>query len=182
MPAFIFKYFRRCRIIKELQINEEIKDKEVRLIDEDGKQLGIVPIKKALEISEAKKLDLVKVAPTANPPVCRIMDYGKYKYEIAKKEKEAKKNQKIINVKEIRLTPNIEDHDLKVKAKRAIEFLQSGDKVKVTVRFKGRELGHMEIGYEVLDDFSKLVEEVGVVEKAPKVEGRNMVMYLSPKN
>lgn len=182
MPAFIFKYFRRCRIIKELQINEEIKDKEVRLIDEDGKQLGIVPIKKALEISEAKKLDLVKVAPTANPPVCRIMDYGKYKYEIAKKEKEAKKNQKIINVKEIRLTPNIEDHDLKVKAKRAIEFLQSGDKVKVTVRFKGRELGHMEIGYEVLDDFSKLVEEVGVVEKAPKVEGKNMVMYLSPKN
>lgn len=182
MPAFIFKYFRRCCIIKELQINEEIRDKEVRLIDVDGTQLGIVPLKKALEISESKRLDLVKVAPTANPPVCRIMDYGKYKYEIAKKEKEAKKNQKIINVKEIRLTPNIEDHDLKVKAKRAIEFLKAGDKVKVTVRFRGRELGHTEIGYEVLDEFAKLIEEVGTVEKSPKIEGKNMVMHLTPKN
>lgn len=182
MPVFIFRNFRRCWIIKELQINEEIKDKEVRLIDVDGKQLGILPIKKALEISEEKRLDLVKVAPTANPPVCRIMDYGKYKYEIAKKEKEAKKNQRIINVKEIRLTPNIEDHDLKVKARRAIEFLKAGDKVKVTVRFRGREMGHTEIGYEVLNNFSKLTEEVGTVEKAPKLEGRNMTMHLSPKN
>src|SRR5690554_246252 len=182
MPVFIFRNFRRCWIIKELQINEEIKDKEVRLIDVDGKQLGILPIKKALEISEEKRLDLVKVAPTANPPVCRIMDYGKYKYEIAKKEKEAKKNQRIINVKEIRLTPNIEDHDLNVKARRAAQFLKAGDKVKVSVRFRGREMGHTEIGYEVLNNFSKLVEEVGTVEKAPKLEGRNMTMHLSPKN
>jgi len=182
IPAFIFKIFRRCCIIKELQINEEIRDKEVRLIDVDGKQLGILPTRKALEISEEKRLDLVKVAPTANPPVCRIMDYGKYKYEIAKKEKEAKKNQRIINVKEIRLTPNIEDHDLNVKARRAIEFLKAGDKVKVSVRFRGREMGHTEIGYEVLNNFSKLIEEVGTVEKAPKLEGRNMTMHLSPKN
>ncbi len=134
-----------------------------------------------MEISEEKKLDLVKIAPTANPPVCRIMDYGKYKYELAKKEKEARKNQKIINVKEIRLTPNIEDHDLNVKAKRAIEFLKSGDKVKVSVRFRGREMGHTEIGKEVLDDFAKLTEEVGIIEKAAKLEGRSMVMHLTPK-
>lgn len=123
----------------------------------------------------------MKIAPTANPPVCRIMDYGKYKYELAKKEKEARKNQKIINVKEIRLTPNIEDHDLNVKAKRAIEFLKSGDKVKVSVRFRGREMGHTEIGKEVLDDFAKLTEEVGIIEKAAKLEGRSMVMHLTPK-
>ncbi|MDG2769742.1 translation initiation factor IF-3, partial [Vibrio parahaemolyticus] len=133
------KFLWGCRIIKELQINEEIREKEVRLIDVDGTQLGIVPIKKALEIANERRLDLVNVAPTANPPVCRILDYGKYKYELTKKEKEARKNQKIINVKEIRLTPNIEEHDLQVKANRAIEFLKDGDKVKVTVRFKGRE-------------------------------------------
>ena len=139
------KYIRRCCIIKELQINEEIREKEVRLIDVEGEQLGVVDTRKALEIAEGKNLDLVKIAPTAKPPVCKIMDYGKYKYELAKKEKEARKNQKVINVKEIRLTPNIEIHDLNVKAKRANEFLKSGDKVKVSVRFRGREMGHTNI-------------------------------------
>lgn len=172
---------RRCCIIKELQINEEIRDREVRLIDVDGEQLGIVNTRKALEIAEEKRLDLVKVAPTANPPVCRIMDYGKYKYELAKREKEARKNQKVINVKEIRLTPNIEAHDLNVKAKTAIRFLESGDKVKVSVRFRGREMGHTEIGREVLKDFAKLIDEVGTIEKPAKLEGRNMVMHLTPK-
>ncbi len=144
--------------------------------------MGIVAGRKALEIAEEKRLDLVKIAPTANPPVCKIMDYGKYKYELAKKEKEARKNQKIINVKEIRLTPNIEDHDLNVKARRAIEFLKSGDKVKVSVRFRGREMGHTSIGKDVLDAFVKLTEEAGTVEKAAKLEGRNMTMHLTPKS
>lgn len=134
-----------------------------------------------MEVANERRLDLVNVAPNAKPPVCRIMDYGKYKYELAKKEKEARKNQKVINVKEIRLTPNIEIHDLSVKAKRANEFLQNGDKVKVSVRFRGREMGHTEIGKEVLNDFSKLTSEFGTIEKAAKLEGRNMVMFLTPK-
>ncbi|SCL94962.1 Translation initiation factor IF-3 [Sporanaerobacter sp. PP17-6a] len=180
-PLFIF-YTGRCSNIKELQINEEIREGEVRLIDSDGAQLGIVPVRKALEIAYEKKLDLVNVAPNAKPPVCRIMDYGKYKYELAKKEKEARKNQKVINVKEIRLTPSIETHDLHVKAKRAMEFLQSGDKVKVSIRFRGRELGHTDIGKEVLDKFTNLVSESGSVEKEPKFEGKSMVMYFGPKS
>lgn len=182
IPAFyIFEKIGRCCNIKELQINEEIREKEVRLIDSDGSQLGIVSIKQAMDLSEEKKLDLVMIAPTAKPPVCKIMDYGKYKYELAKKEKEARKNQKTINVKEIRLTPNIETHDLNVKGRRAIEFLTSGDKVKVSVRFRGREMGHTEIGREVLKDFAKITEEVGTIEKNAKLEGRSMVMYLTPK-
>ena len=140
-----------------------------------------MPIKKALDIEYNNKLDLVKVAPNAKPPVCRIMDYGKYKYELAKKEKEAKKNQKVINVKEIRMTPNIEEHDLNVKAKRAIGFLKDGDKVKVSVRFRGRELGHTDMGKEVLLNFTEITAEYGVIDKQPKMEGRNMVMYLVPK-
>ncbi|WP_343231732.1 translation initiation factor IF-3 [Tissierella simiarum] len=172
---------RRCCKIKELQINEEIREREVRLIDVDGSQLGVVPTKKALEIAEEKRLDLVNVAPNAKPPVCRIMDYGKYKYELAKKEKEARKNQKVINIKEIRLTPNIETHDLNVKAKRAMDFLKDGDKVKVSVRFRGREMGHTEIGKEVLDEFAKITADYGVIDKAPKLEGKSMVMYLGPK-
>ncbi len=179
-PLFYIKYV-RCSNIKELQINEDIRDKEVRLIDVDGSQIGIVPIRKALEIAAEKRLDLVKVAPNAKPPVCRIMDYGKYKYELSKREKEARKNQKVINVKEVRMTPNIEDHDLNVKARRAMNFLISGDKVKVSVRFRGRELGHTEAGRAVLEDFAKLVSEYGVIDKQPKMEGRNMVMYLVPK-
>lgn len=140
-----------------------------------------MPTKKAIDIAYNNKLDLVKVAPNAKPPVCRIMDYGKYKYELAKKEKEAKKNQKVMNVKEIRMTPNIEEHDLNVKAKRAIGFLKDGDKVKVSVRFRGRELGHTDMGKEVLLNFAEITAEYGVIDKQPKMEGRNMVMYLVPK-
>ncbi len=179
---FIYEFkIRRCCTIKELQINEEIRDKEVRLIDVDGSQLGVVPTRKAMEIANERKLDLVNVAPNAKPPVCKILDYGKYKYEIAKKEKEAKKNQKVINVKEIRLTPNIETHDLTTKANRAIEFLGDGDKVKVSVRFRGREMGHTEMGKVVIDDFLKIVGDAGIVEKQAKLEGRNMIMFLAPK-
>ncbi len=147
----------------------------------DGTQIGIVPIKKALSIAYEKRLDLVKVAPNAKPPVCRIMDYGKYKYELAKKEKEAKKKQKVINVKEVRMTPTIEDHDLNVKARKTIDFLKDGDRVKVSVRFRGRELGHTETGKEVLMRFAELVSEYGTMEKEPRMEGRNMVMSLVPK-
>ena len=172
---------RRCSNIKELQINEEIRDREVRVIDASGNQLGIFPSRKAMEMAYENKLDLVKIAPNAKPPVCRIMDYGKYKYELAKKEKEAKKNQKLINVKEVRLTPNIEIHDLNVKAKRAIDFLKDGDKVKVSVRFRGRELGHTEMGREVLQEFAEITSEAGFIDKQPKLEGKNMVMYLMPK-
>lgn len=172
---------RRCCIIKDLQINEEIREKEVRLIDVDSTQLGVVPIRKAMEIAIERDLDLVNVAPNAKPPVCRIMDYGKYKYELAKKEKEAKKNQKVITIKEIRLTPNIETHDLMTKANRAIEFLKDGDKVKVAVRFRGREMGHTEVGREVLNEFIKITQDYGVVEKAARLEGRNMVMFLTSK-
>lgn len=182
IPAFfIFKINRRCWIIKELQINEQIRDKEIRLIDADGEQLGIVSSIRGMEVADERKMDLVKIAPKAKPPVCKVMDYGKYKYELAKREKEARKKQKTINVKEIRLSPNIEFHDLNVKARQAIGFLKDEDKVKVSVRFRGREMGHTEMGRVVLKDFVKLTEEVGVIEKHPKLEGRNMVMYLGPK-
>ncbi|QXM06356.1 translation initiation factor IF-3 [Crassaminicella indica] len=174
--------FRRCPIIKELEINEEIRDREVRLIDMDGTQLGVISGKKALEIAMQKRLDLVKIAPQAKPPVCKIMDYGKYKFEQSKKEKEAKKKQKVINVKEVRLSLNIEQHDLGVKANNAIKFLSKGDKVKVTLRFKGREMGYSKLGYDVMDKFAQLISEVGTVEKKPNLEGRNMTMFLAPKN
>jgi len=168
--------------IKDLQVNEEIREKEVRLIDVEGEQLGIVSARKAMEIADERKLDLVMIAPNAKPPVCKIMDYGKYKYELAKREKEARKNQKVITVKEIRLTPSIEANDLNVKAKRAIDFLKDEDKVKVTVRFRGREMGHTEKGAIVLKKFAELISEYGVIDKHPKLEGRNMVMHLNPKN
>lgn len=174
-------YLWRCLEIKELQINEEIREREVRLVDEEGNQVGIVNTNQAIDMAASKKLDLVKVAPNAKPPVCRIMDYGKYKYDMEKKEKEAKKKQKTINIKELRFTPNIEDHDLQTKAKQGIQFLKNGDRIKVSVRFRGREMGHTELGREVLDKFVDLVSEYGVVDKKPKMEGRNMVMFLSEK-
>ncbi|MDK2918075.1 MAG: translation initiation factor [Candidatus Petromonas sp.] len=176
------KNIRRWTTIKKLDVNESIRDREVRLIDSNGEQIGIMSSKKALEIAAEKKLDLVKIAPKAKPPVCKIMDYGKYKYEQAKKEKEAKKKQKTITLKEVRLSLKIEDHDLNTKARNAIKFLENGDKVKVSLRFKGRELGHTELGVEVLNKFYSIVEEVGVMEKKPKMEGRSMVMFLAPKN
>lgn len=148
----------------------------------DGEQLGVVSGKKAQEMADERNLDLVKVAPNAKPPVTRIMDYGKYKYELAKREREARKNQKIMNLKEVRMTPHIEEHDLNVKVKQAVSFLESGDKVKVSVRFRGRELGHTDMGKEVLDQFTELVGDNGKVEKKPKMEGRNMVMFFVPKS
>ncbi|WP_422723682.1 translation initiation factor IF-3 [Inediibacterium massiliense] len=151
-------------------------------MDAEGEQLGIVPTKKALDMAIEKRLDLVKVAAQAKPPVCRIMDYGKYRFELSKKEKEAKKKQKIINVKEVRLSLNIEEHDLAVKANNAIKFLSKGDKVKVSLRFKGREMGYTKLGYEVMEKFTALIIEAGTVEKKPNLEGRNMTMFLSPKN
>nr|WP_330386559.1 translation initiation factor IF-3 [Tindallia californiensis] len=162
-------------------MNEEIREKEVRLIDSEGEQMGIVSTKEAQKMADDKSLDLVKVAPQAKPPVCRIMDYGKYKYEQAKKEKEAKKNQKIINIKEIRLSPNIEEHDMQVKANQAIKFIKNGDKVKVTLRFRGRQLSNIGLGRKVMDEFKEMMAEHTVVEKAAKMEGRQLIMFLVPK-
>ncbi|MEE1046679.1 MAG: translation initiation factor IF-3 [Clostridia bacterium] len=162
-------------------INEEIRDKEVRLIGADGEQLGIVSAAEAQKLADEKNLDLVKIAPQAKPPVCKIMDYGKHKFEIAKREKENRKNQKVSNIKEVRLTPNIDDHDFNTKLNQATKFLKSGDKVKVSVRFRGREITHSSIGRDLLIRFRDGVEEVGVSDKDIKLEGRNMAMVLSPK-
>lgn len=163
-------------------VNEEIRDKEVRLIDADGTMVGIMSAKEAQKIANTKNLDLVKIAPQANPPVCRIMDYGKYMFELSKKEKEARKNQKVISVKEVRMNPTIDENDFNFKARNAIRFLQEGDKVKVIVRFRGREINYTSIGQEMLERFSDIVKDVGVVEKKPRLEGKNMVMILNPKS
>ncbi|MBS4960017.1 MAG: translation initiation factor IF-3 [Clostridiales bacterium] len=162
-------------------INEQIRDKEVRLIDEDGTQLGIVSSREAQKLADDKKLDLVKIAPTAKPPVCRIMNYGKYKFDQAKKEKDARKKQKTIDIKELRLSPNIDTHDIEVKVKKAIEFLGDGDKVKISIRFRGREIGHTKAATEIMDKFAKDIAEYGVVDKPPKMEARSLVMFLAPK-
>jgi len=162
-------------------INEQIRDKEVRLIDVDGTQIGIVSAKEAQMLANERNLDLVKIVPKANPPVCRIMDYGKYKFDLAKKEKEARKKQKVINVKEVRLSPNIEKHDLEVKIKNAMKFLKDGNKVKVSVRFRGREIAHTQKGIEILENFAQAVSEFGEVEKKPKMEGKSMIIIVTPK-
>jgi translation initiation factor IF-3 len=166
---------------KDLQINEEIRDRELRIIDANGDQLGIMTSRQAFELATERQLDLVKIAPQAKPPVCRIMDYGKFKFEQSKKEKEARKNQKVINIKEIRFSPKIEDHDLNFKAKNAQRFLQEGDKVKVTIRFRGREVDHVTFGEKALGRFYDIVKDDCVVEKPAKLEGRNMTMVLAPK-
>ena len=171
----------RCTTISDLMINEQIRDKEVRVIGEDGEQLGIMSAKDALKLAQEADLDLIKIAPTAKPPVCKIVDYGKYRYEQMRKEKEAKKKQKTVDVKEIRFSPNIDTNDLNTKVNQAKKFLSKGDKVKVSVRFRGRELAHMEIGKEILDNFAAQLEEVAVVEKPAKAEGRSMVMFLAEK-
>ncbi|MGP1563074.1 translation initiation factor IF-3 [Filifactor alocis] len=175
-----FDKFWRCIIIKEQQINEEIRDKEVRLIGESGEQLGIMSAKQALELATAQELDLVKISPNAVPPVCKIMDYGKYKYESAKREKESKKKQKVVVMKELRLRPAIEENDLKTKAKMGTKFLANGDKLKVSVRFRGRELGHKDIGFIVLDKFVELVQEQGTPVGKPKMEGNSLVLMVEP--
>ena len=163
-------------------INESIRAKEVRVIDTDGSQLGVLPLKDALSAAAAKDLDLVNIAPNATPPVCKIMDFGKYRFEQAKREKEAKKNQKIVEVKEVRLGLSIDTHDFETKGKNAIKFLKSGDKVKVSIRFRGREFGHPEIGLEIMARFAEFCSEYASVEKPAKMEGRNMLMFLAPKS
>lgn len=168
-------------IKQELPINGQIKAKEVQLISDNGEKLGMLPIARALEIAEEKKLDLVLVSPNAQVPVCKIMNYGKYKFEQAKKEKEAKKKQKIQETKELRITPNIEEHDFGFKAKNAKKFIEDGNKVKITVRFRGRELNNVKMGENVLNDFAKELEDVAVVEKASKLEGKNMFIILAKK-
>lgn len=162
-------------------INDEIRVKEVRLIGADGEQLGITPIREALQIAFDANLDLVNVAPTAKPPVCRIMDYGKFRYETQKKEKEARKNQKIVDIKEIRLSATIDEHDFQTKLRNAVKFLGEGDKVKASVRFRGREIAHSEIGRRVLERLATETADISSQERAPKLEGRSMIMILTPK-
>ena len=176
-------YFWRCMniAIKELQINEEIRDKEVRVITGDGEVLGIMSAQEALAIAEEKNLDLVKIAPQAVPPVCKIMDYGKYRFEQSKKEKEAKKNQHVVEIKEIRLSLNIDTHDFETKVNHAKRFLTSGNKVKVSIRFRGRELAHTENGLVTMKQFADACTDFSNVEKAAKLEGKSMMMFLAPK-
>ncbi|ENY8918635.1 TPA: translation initiation factor IF-3 [Clostridioides difficile] len=166
---------------KELAINEQIKDKEIRVLSPTGEQLGVMATKEAQAMANSKNLDLVQISPNANPPVCKIMDYGKFRYEQARKEKEAKKKQKTIVVKEVRLRPGIEQNDLNTKANNAIKFLKKGDKVKVELRFRGRELGHKDIGKEVMLKFLDIIKEFGEPTKAPAFEGNNMVVIIDPK-
>ncbi len=164
-----------------MNVNEDIRDREVRLVDADGAMLGIMSAKEAQKIAYSKNLDLVKISPNAKPPVCKIMDYGKYMFEQSKKEKESKKKQKIIKVKEVKVTPTIEDHDFNFKVKNAQRFLEDGDKVKVSIRFRGREMQHTSLGQEVLLKFAKTVDTIANIERAPRLEGRNMFIILGPK-
>ena len=166
---------------QELQINEEIRDKEVLLIDVDGTKLGVISARDAQKMAYEKDLDLVKIAPNAKPPVCRILDYGKFCFEQAKKEKEARKNQRVVDIKEVRLSLNIDTHDFNTKLNNALKFIKHGDKVKVSIRFRGREMGHPEIGLETMKRFADACSETAVVEKPAKLEGRNMLMFLAPK-
>ena len=180
-PLFLFYFLWREPAISELFINEQIRDKEIRLIGESGEQLGIMTSREALKLAEEAGLDLVKIAPTAKPPVCKIVDYGKYRYELARKEKDAKRKQKVIEVKEIRMSPNIDTNDLNTKVGAARKFLEKGNRVKVTLRFRGREMAHMSTSKHILDDFAQMLSDIAVVEKMPKVEGRSMIMFLTVK-
>ena len=162
-------------------INGQIRDKEVRVIAENGDQLGVMPVKEAMKLAQEAELDLVKIAPKAQPPVCKIIDYGKYRYELARKEKEAKKKQKTVEVKEVRISPNIDTNDLNTKVNNAKKFIAKGNKVKVTLRFRGREMAHMQQSKHILDDFAEMLAEVAVVENPAKLEGRSMSMVLTEK-
>ncbi|MBR5156177.1 MAG: translation initiation factor IF-3 [Clostridia bacterium] len=173
----------RCFSIskQELLINEEIRAASVRLVSDTGEQLGIMSSKEALEVAYNKNLDLVMISPKAEPPVCKTMDYGKYKFELAKRDKEARKNQKTVSLKEIRVSPSIDNHDFDTKVNQTNKFLKGGDKVKITVRFRGREVHHSNLGLQLLERFRDAVSEYGVAEKPPKLEGKNMSMVVSPK-
>jgi len=168
-------------ISKDFRINEEIRVREVRVVDAEGNQIGIMPTREALRLAEEKQLDLVEIAPQARPPVCRIMDFGKYKYEQSKRDKEARKKQHIINIKEVKLRPNIEDHDFHVKARNAARFLKDGDKVKATIMFRGREIVHTQLGHQLLTRLAEQVKDIANVERQPKLEGKNMIMILAPR-
>ncbi len=177
-PAFLFSG--GDIISKDFRINEQIRVREVRLVDTEGAQLGIMPIKDALRIAEERQLDLVEIAPQAKPPVCRIMDFGKYKYEQSKKEKETRKKQKVMDVKEIKMRPNIEDHDFLVKVKNAERFLKEGNKVKVSIIFRGREIVHTQLGKQLLVRMADQIKDIGSIERQPKLEGKNMIMIITP--
>ncbi len=182
MDSLSIHYFLwRCKTISELMINEQIRDREVRLIGADGEQLGIVSSREAQKVADEAGLDLVKIAPNAKPPVCKVIDYGKYRYEMARKEKDARKKQKTVELKEIRLSPNIEANDLNTKMNAARKFLTKGNKVKITLRFRGREMAHMNTSRHILDDFAENLSDVAIVEKAPKVEGRSISLVLTEK-
>lgn len=174
-------YLWGCKTISDLMINGQIRDKEVRVIGENGDQLGIMSAKEAMRLAQDAELDLVKIAPKAQPPVCKIIDYGKYRYELARKEKEARKKQKTVEVKEVRLSPNIDTNDLNTKVNNARKFIVKGNKVKITLRFRGREMAHMQQSKHILDDFAKMLEDVATVEKPAKQEGRNISMVLTEK-
>lgn len=176
-----FKLFRRCTAISELMINEQIRDKEVRVIGEDGEMLGVMAPADAMKLAREAGVDLVKIVPNAAPPVCKIVDYGKYRYELARKEKDAKKKQRVIDIKEVRLSPNIDANDLNTKANAARKFIEKGDKVKVTLKFRGREMAHMEQSRHILDDFAEKLSDIAQVEKPAKLEGRSIMMVLTEK-
>ena len=179
LPTVIWRCFNITNI--HHQINEAILDKEVRLISETGEQLGIMPLKSAMDIAIEKDLDLVKIAPGAVPPVCKIMDYGRFRFEQSKKDKEAKKNQHIVEVKEIRMSPSIGENDFNVKLRNALKFIGEGDRVKVSVRFRGREMAHTNLGEALLRNFAEKCSEIATLDKEPKLEGRNMSIFLSPR-
>ena len=184
MPAlfyYIEDFGGEIKINKEVLINNKIKAKEVRLVGTEGEQLGIMPLEEALSISREKNLDLVNIAPLAKPPVCKIMDFGKYKFEQSKREKEARKKQKTTSIKEVKMRPNIESHDFQVKVRNALRFLENGDKVKASIIFRGREITHPELGRDLCKKFAEELQQICNVEREAKIEGRNMVMILSPK-
>jgi len=180
-PLFSSQFGRCLEIATELMINEEIRDREVRVIDENGEQLGVLSIQQALALAEDRGLDLAKIQPSAQPPVCKLIDYDKYRYEQAKRERENRKNQRVVDIKEVQLSATIEENDVNTKAKMAIRFLEGGDKVKVSIRFRGRQITHSEIGMKVMLDFAERCKEVSMVERRPVLDGRNMVMILAPK-
>ena len=183
LSFFIHHFFREGLKINagDLMINEEIRDREVRVVDQNGEQLGVMGIAQALGMAEERQLDLVKIAPQAKPPVCKIMDYGKYRFEQSKREREMRKNQKVIVIKEVQLSATIEEHDIDVKFRAADKFLKDGNKVKVSIRFRGRQIAHSEIGLDVMKDFAERCKDCAVVERKPLMEGRNMTMVLAPK-
>ena len=183
MDSLLFTFFSywRCRTISDYLINEQIRDKEIRLIGANGEQLGIMSSREAFALAKEAELDLIKIAPTAKPPVCKIADFGKFRYEQLRREKEARKKQKTMEVKEIRLSPNIDDNDLLTKANQARKFLEHGDKVKATLKFRGREMAHVQSGKQILDSFAEKLADIAVVDKAAKLEGRNMIMFFTQK-